>query len=117
MAVTQSQSVTNVNFSLYSPVKPSASDSATLETSANHSTPPRHRPPRPPNKYASPGEVSANHLSPVQRHPTNQNYLSSPGKDSVISHSTEKDFEEASIETAAMMRLKQFQEYMNKYGL
>lgn len=42
-------------------------------------------------------------------------HLFSPGRESMVSHSTEKDHEEFAIEAAAMTHLKQFQEYINKY--
>ncbi|KAH3803608.1 hypothetical protein DPMN_131873 [Dreissena polymorpha] len=65
----------------------------------------------------SPTMSSAIHLSPVLGKSTNQDHGSilSPGRESYVSHSTEKDRDDANIETAALSHLKQFQDYLNRY--
>lgn len=126
--VSASQSVTSVNFSLYSPQKPSTNQNTLVENPSNQSTPPRQQLARPTNQSTpprqpsdrpanqnSPSTLSASELSPVQRQPMGHEHLFSPGRESMVSHSTEKDHEEVAIENAALTHLKQFQEYMNKY--
>lgn len=100
--------MTAVNFSFHSPPRPSANQSTRSDLQA---TPPRQPHARPANE-TSPKVVSANQLSPVQSYPASQDHLFSPGRDSFVSHSTEKD--EIAIENAAMSHLKQFQDYMNR---
>lgn len=90
----------------------------------NQDTPPRGAanqttPPRQSANQQSPSRSEASELSPVLRPVTQYGRVAtySPGGDSLVSHSTEKDpgeVTEATIETAAMSHLKQFQDYMNR---
>ena len=140
--VSSTQQVAAVDFSLYSPQKPSTTNQNTLvESSSNQSTPPRTRSANP-NSFTglnnqneqlgfpasqstpprqsrsanqnSPSRLAANEISPVQKQPMGHEHLFSPGRESVVSHSTEKDPEEVTIENAALGHLKQFQDYINK---
>ena len=111
-----------VNFSFFSP-RPSANQQADNSQSTNQNTPPRNATGSQLDdvnlKSANenkPNNLQANELSPVQRNSNHQDphALSSPGRDSIVSHSTEKAPDDVDIETAALSHLKQFQDYMSR---
>ncbi|WAR28879.1 CNTRB-like protein, partial [Mya arenaria] len=121
-ANTSSMSVPAVNFSLLSPRPQPANQTTESSQLANQTTPPRNQTANRNdcNKSTNdtdPKSLSANQISPVQRNPANGDYVAmfSPGKDSFVSHSTEKEPEDVSIETAALSHLRQFQDYMNSF--
>ncbi|XP_052214338.1 CAP-Gly domain-containing linker protein 1-like [Dreissena polymorpha] len=123
--LTTSTSIPAVNFSLLTPRPQPANQASESHHSTNQKEP--HTPPRQQHtnqshahsltNQMSPTMSSAIHLSPVLGKSTNQDHGSilSPGRESYVSHSTEKDRDDANIETAALSHLKQFQDYLNSF--
>ncbi|XP_045201260.2 uncharacterized protein LOC123554904 isoform X2 [Mercenaria mercenaria] len=120
-SVVSAQTAPSVNFSLCTPNRPPTNQSSAFMPLPNQNTPPRgaanqSSPPQQSANQQSPSRSVANQFSPVLRHHALPTF--SPGGESMVSHSTEKDHgevTEASIETAAMSHLKQFHDYMNSF--
>ncbi|XP_060572624.1 uncharacterized protein LOC132730664 isoform X2 [Ruditapes philippinarum] len=121
VSVISAQSAPSVNFSLCAPNLQPANQNSSFRPLTNQTTPPRRSanqtsPTQQLANEQSPSRSVANQFSPVLRQYTQPTF--SPGGESMISHSTEKDHgevTEASIETAAMSHLKQFHDYMNSF--